>query len=603
MTGILRNLFELFDRAERRRLALLVAVMMVSGLLQSVGVASVVPFLAVVSNPETIHTNRWLAAAYLRFGFSGDAAFLMALGALFLIIMIFGNGMNLLTLRLTARVQWRTHDRLSQWLMRRFLHAPYQFHLTHNSAELGKGLLAEVTHVIESVFLPLARLTSLVVSSTFLTILMVWADPLLAVIIAVSAGGFYTVVYSAIRARQRRLGEEDSSAKTARIQISNEAIGGIKELKVLGRQSFFLDQFRNASERHAHANAEHALAGHIPRFALETVSYGGIIVVILYLLKTRQSLDEIFPLLAVYAFSANRLIPAVQEIFHAVTQIRFGSKSLENLHRDLLGPLADTDEPPDAALSGSAGGTTALGCHSDIRFTGVTFQYPGVSVPALRNLSLVIPANTTCAFVGSTGAGKTTVVDLLLGLFPPTGGSILVDGVPLTADRMPAWRRGVGYVPQSIFLCDASITKNIAFGVPDELIDHAAVIEAARAADLDTFVGALREGYDTVVGERGVRLSGGQRQRIGIARALYHKPDVLILDEATSALDNVTEDVVMHAIHAMAGQRTIILIAHRLTTVRDCDRIFVLQHGILVDSGTHDELMVESTTFRALARA
>jgi ABC-type multidrug transport system fused ATPase/permease subunit len=320
-------------------------------------------------------------------------------------------------------------------------------------------------------------------------------------------------------------------------------------------------------------------------------------------LKTRQSLDEIFPLLAVYAFSANRLIPAVQEIFHAVTQIRFGSKSLENLHRDLLGPLADTDEPPDAALSGSAGGTTALGCHSDIRFTGVTFQYPGVSVPALRNLSLVIPANTTCAFVGSTGAGKTTVVDLLLGLFPPTGGSILVDGVPLTADRMPAWRRGVGYVPQSIFLCDASITKNIAFGVPDELIDHAAVIEAARAADLDTFVGALREGYDTVVGERGVRLSGGQRQRIGIARALYHKPDVLILDEATSALDNVTEDVVMHAIHAMAGQRTIILIAHRLTTVRDCDRIFVLQHGILVDSGTHDELMVESTTFRALARA
>ena len=276
---------------------------------------------------------------------------------------------------------------------------------------------------------------------------------------------------------------------------------------------------------------------------------------------------------------------------------------LEILHRDLLGPLADTDEPLDAVLSGSAGGTTALGCHSDIRFTGVTFQYPGVSVPALRNLSLVIAANTTCAFVGSTGAGKTTVVDLLLGLFPPTGGSILVDGVPLTADRMPAWRRGVGYVPQSIFLCDASITKNIAFGVPDELIDHAAVIEAARAADLDTFVGALREGYDTVVGERGVRLSGGQRQRIGIARALYHKPDVLILDEATSALDNVTEDVVMHAIHAMAGQRTIILIAHRLTTVRDCDRIFVLQHGILVDSGTHDELMVESTTFRALARA
>ena len=603
MTGILRNLLDLFDRPERRQLALLVAVMIVSGLLQSMGVASIVPFLAVVSDPETIHTNRWLAAAYLRFGFSGENAFLMALGALFLIIMIFGNGMNLLTLRLTARAQWRTHDRLSQWLMRRFLHAPYQFHLTHNSAELGKGLLAEVTRVIDSVFVPLARLTALGVSSTFLIILLVWADPLLALIIAVSVGGFYAVVYSVIRTRQRRLGEEESTARTTLIQISNEAIGGIKELKVLGRQAFFLGQFRNASGRYARANTEHALAGHIPRFALETVSYGGIIVVILYLLKTRQSLDEIFPLLAVYAFGANRLIPSVQEIFYALTHIRFGSKSLENLHQNLLGPMADSDDPPGTALNGSEGGTTALGCHSDIRFDGVTFQYSGASVPSLRNLSLVIAANSMCAFVGSTGAGKTTVVDLLLGLFSPTEGSILVDGVPLTADRMPAWRRGVGYVPQSIFLCDASITKNIAFGLPDEQIDHAAVAEAARAADLDTFVGALRDGYDTVVGERGVRLSGGQRQRIGIARALYHKPDVLILDEATSALDNVTEDVVMHAIHAMAGQRTIIVIAHRLTTVRDCDRIFVLQQGILMDSGTHDELMVESTTFRALARA
>ena len=322
----------------------------------------------------------------------------------------------------------------------------------------------------------------------------------------------------------------------------------------------------------------------------------------MYLLQTRQSLDQIFPLLAVYAFGANRLIPSVQEIFHSLTQIRFGSKSLENLHHDLLGPMADTDDPQDTARNGIEG-TTALGCDTDIRFDGVTFQYPGASVPSLRDLSLVIAAKSTCAFVGSTGAGKTTVVDLLLGLFSPSAGSILVDGVPLTADRMSAWRRGVGYVPQSIFLCDASITKNIAFGIPDEQIDHAAVAAAARAADLDTFVGALREGYDTVVGERGVRLSGGQRQRIGIARALYHKPDVLILDEATSALDNVTEDVVMHAIRAMAGQRTIVLIAHRLTTVRDCNRIFVLQQGILMDSGTHDELMVESTTFRTLARA
>jgi ABC-type multidrug transport system fused ATPase/permease subunit len=247
--------------------------------------------------------------------------------------------------------------------------------------------------------------------------------------------------------------------------------------------------------------------------------------------------------------------------------------------------------------------TAPIALASRIRLLDTTFCYAGSPVPALGPVSIDIPVNKATAFVGATGSGKTTLVDLLLGLLEPTSGEILIDDTPLDESTLPAWRRLVGYVPQSIFLLDASIASNIAFGVPDELVDPLAVREAAAAAHLDGFVTSLPDGYDTVVGERGVRLSGGQRQRIGIARALYHNPEVLILDEATSALDNVTEDIVMQAIRELSQRRTIILIAHRLTTVRECDVVLLLERGLIGAEGTYDDLVASSPTFRAMARA
>jgi len=603
MLKTIRKVLGLFEPGEYKELVALLFAMILSGLLQTAGIASVMPFFALVSNPSVLTENEALAWAFEAFGFESRRQFLIALGAFFVVMMVVSNLFASLTLWATVRIQWRSHERISQRLLERYLRAPYTFHLNQNSARLGKTVLEEVNRVIEKVFIPFSRLLARGISSLFIVILLVWADPLLAVLVSATIGTFYAAVYTAVRRKQNALGAQETAAKTERFKVTNEAFGGIKDLKVLGRESYFLTRFRAPSERYSRAHALNALVGMLPKFALEALAYGGVVVVILYLLFTRESLDQIFPLLAVYAFGANRLIPGVQDMFQSLTLVRFHAPALEELHADLrgtadplLGPPAPAPEPPRTSI-------VPLRAERAIRLEDVTFTYPGAHEPALRDLSLEIPIHQRTAFVGPTGGGKTTLIDLLLGLFEPTQGRILIDDVELNEQTLAAWRARIGYVPQSIFLSDASITRNIAFGVPDELVDMEAVTRAARAAHLDTFVTSLPHGYETLVGERGVRLSGGQRQRIGIARALYHNPDILILDEATSALDSVTEDVVMQAISELGRNRTIIMIAHRLTTVQACDRIYVLERGRVSAQGTYAELVESNTAFRALAKA
>lgn len=604
---IARKMLELFDPSDHWRLAGIVVAMVITGLLQSVGIASIMPFLAVVSNPTVISENQYLSWAYESFGFASTNSFIITLGIIFVITMVASNGLNTMTSWILVRFQWRAHRKLSDRLLQVYLRSPYAYHLNQNSARLGSTLLNQVSQVTGGLFVSAANIVSRGISSLFIVVLLVAVDPLLAVLVSLTIGGFYAAVYGLVRKKQGRLGAVGVAAQTERFQVVNEAFGGIKELKVLGREEHFLERFRGPSIRYARAIASHNLVGLLPRFALETLAYGGIVVVTLYLLQTRESLDQIFPLLAVYAFGANRLIPAVQELFAAFTKIRFQAPAVEELHADLYRegwkassarswssqPEKGIQEEP-APVSPRAG--------ESIRFDAVTFRYPGANRPALDHVSLEFPFNYTSGIVGATGSGKTTLIDLLLGLFEPMEGRILVGDRVLDDQLLPAWQQAVGYVPQSIFLCDASIGENIAFGIPPEKVDLEAVRRASIAAHLHDFVATLDGGYATIVGERGIRLSGGQRQRIGIARALYHDPAVLVMDEATSALDNVTEDVVMQAIRDLSRQRTILLIAHRLTTVAECDVIHVMEEGHVIASGRYDELVESSSAFRAMAR-
>jgi ABC-type multidrug transport system fused ATPase/permease subunit len=342
------------------------------------------------------------------------------------------------------------------------------------------------------------------------------------------------------------------------------------------------------------------IVGKIPRYVLEALVFGGLLVVILVILAVRDGdLDQVLPTLGVFAFAGLRILPAMQQVYQNATKLRFGKPALDSLY-------ADMSSSGNGALTTSSlratGNEVPFSFHSHLDLKNIFFTYPGAKQPAIRDLNFSIAANTTVGLAGATGAGKTTAVDLILGLLAPDQGEILVDGTPITLKNVRSWQRSLGYVPQHIFLADDTVAANIAFGVPLNKIDMAAVERAGKIAELHKFViRELSNSYETTVGERGVRLSGGQRQRIGIARALYHDPDVLILDEATSALDNLTEKAVMDAVHNLTSQKTIVLIAHRLSTVQKCDQIFLLEHGQLIAQGTYSELLGTSPEFRRMA--
>ena len=605
MNDTIRKVLALFGPGESWRLAGLAGAMVVRGLLQTVGIASIMPFIAVVTAPELVTENRYLAWAFDALGFQSTQGFVMALGLLFIIVMVVSNAFNAFTTWMSLRILWRNNHQIAHRLLQRYLDAPYSFHLDRNSAKLAKSLLGQVGKVISGVFVPLVELLARGVAAACILGLLIAVDPLASLVAATSLSAAYAFVFLLVRGKQTRLGVDQLSTKTSMHRIANETFGGIKEVKALGRESYFLQRFHGPSLRYSEAQARHVLLGELPRLALETVAFSGVIGVVLYLLQTRQTLDQVFPVLAVYGIAANRLMPSLQMMFGALNQIRFNSAVLDDLYADMVGedPAGPRGRAvPAAGRRPADPGAEPIRPAREIRLEDVSFRYPGGEEPALRSVNLVIPANRTVALVGPTGAGKTTLADLLLGLFVPTEGRILVDDIALDDSTLPRWRGSVGYVPQTIFLCDDSIIRNVALGLPDELIDRSAVERAARAAHLEHFVGGLRTGYDSRVGERGVRISGGQRQRIGIARALYHNPPVLVMDEATSALDNVTEDVVMQAIRDLARSRTIVLIAHRLSTVQECDLIYLIERGTVAAQGTFEELVESSPTFRAMAR-
>jgi len=589
--ALLRQLNSLFNRRERWQLAILAVALIVRAGVEMIGVGSIAPFMSVVADPSVVQDNQWLRWAYEAFGFTSNTAFLTALGVTVVVVLAVANTFSALALWGMLRFSYGMHHRLSNRLLRGYLAQPYSFFVERNSAAFSKTILSEVQQVIQGVLTPVLNITARSLVIMALVGLLVVIDPVLALVIVLMLGGAYGGLYLMVRTKQRRLGRERVAANQERFKVTGEAFGGIKDVKVLQREGAFASRFAPASWAFSKATASNAVISQLPRYLFETIAFGGIVVIVLYYLQAGEGLAQILPTISIYAFAGYRLMPELQQLFSGVASIRFSRAALDDLTGD-LSRFAPADEAPDAK---------PLPFEEAVRFDGVTFRYAGADGPALDDVSLTIARNQTIGLVGASGSGKTTLVDLLLGLYEPDAGHILVDSTPLTAETLSAWRSRVGYVPQHIFLCDDTIAHNIAFGVPQAEVDRERVERAARTAHLHDFILTLRDGYDTVVGERGVRLSGGQRQRIGIARALYHDPAVLIMDEATSALDNATEGAVMEAIHDLTGHKTIILIAHRFSTVEACDRIYLLEAGRVADAGTFDELSTQSSSFRMLA--
>jgi ABC-type multidrug transport system fused ATPase/permease subunit len=593
---MMRKLWALLDRAERRRFAWLLAAIVVMGFFETAGVASILPFMQLVSNPAVIQEHGFLRDAYAWLGSDNPNQFLFAVGAGVLGLLTLSNAVRAFTQWLQFRTVWSTAHGMSIRLLERYVTQPYTFFLKNSSTDLGKEVLMEMTELVKSVLVPLTDLAARLFVSLSLLILLLAVDPTLALSVAGVLGTAYGLIYLVFRRALYRLGKERYASGRVRFKAATEALQGIKAVKIGGRERYFLEKFTAASERYTSIQPTFQAISRTPRYFVETLAFGGILVIVMYLLTTQKTLTNVVPLLSLYALAGYRLLPGLQEIFHAISQVRYHAAVVDALHDQFMHHTVAVELPAADAVP--------LPVRDEITVDDVSFQYAGTDRPTLDGVALSIPRNSSVAFVGPTGSGKSTLIDILVGLLQPHQGSVRVDGVPVTAENVREWQASIGYVPQEAMLFDDTVLRNIVFGVEDAQVDRGRVERAARIARIHDFiVGELPNGYETVVGERGIRLSGGQRQRIGLARALYREPSVLILDEATSALDGVTEREVMEAIAGMRNQVTLILVAHRLTTVRDCDRIYLLDGGRITDEGTYGDLIASNHLFRGMAKA
>ena len=593
----LRQAYALLSPSHRRGLLVLATLMLLSAIFEMAGIASIMPFMSMVADPGIVDHNHWLSLTYHRFGFDSPRSFMIFLGFVVLGVLFLSNLIAALTVWSILRFSFTAGRDLAQKMFSVYLNHPYVFFLNRNSSELVQNTLFEMGRTVNNVLIPLLTILARSTIALSILILLFSVNPSLALVAGTLLGGAYGLVYFGVRKTLSRSGQEISRENARRTQVAYETFGGIKDIKILGREKTFFDLFQKPVERYALLQAQTQMISLLPRYALETMAFGGIIGIVLYLLSTGENLSTTLPLISLYALAGYRLMPALQQIFANWSTVRFNISAVERISRDIeaLPENAQKQEVPPPA-------TRRLSLQTAIELDRVTFHYPGREEAVLDDLSLVIPARTSIGLVGSTGSGKTTTLDILLGLLEPTGGSLKIDGQPVNRTNVRQWQATIGYVPQQIMLLDDTVLKNIAFGIPEQEIDRDKVVQAATLAHLHDFVTSdLREGYDTPIGERGVRLSGGQRQRIGIARALYHEPSVLVLDEATSALDNITENVIMEALNTLARDKTVIMVAHRLTTVRECDTIVVLDRGRVVDSGTYDALLERNDFFRMLA--
>jgi ATP-binding cassette, subfamily B, bacterial PglK len=587
----LRKLIYFLTLKQRKQVSLLVLMILIMALLEMIGVASILPFIAILSNPEIIETNIFLNSIFKvsgKFGVETNQQFLFFFGAAVFILLIASLGFKAFTTYVQMRFVQMCQYTISKRFVEGYLNQPYSWFLNRHSADLGKTILSEVGAIVKGGISPMMDLIAKGMITISMITLLILTDPKLALIIGFSIGVAYGLIYKVIRSYVKRIGKETLDANKSRFEAVIEAFGAAKEVKVGGLEKAYLDRFSLPARTYAMHQASSQLVIQLPRYFLEAISFGGLLLAILYLMIEKSNFESALPIITLYAFAGYRLIPALQQIFGSITHMRFIDASLNSLYNDLKSLKKNNLKQKNEILS----------FEKEITLNNIVYNYPNSSRTALKNISFSIPAKTSIGLVGATGSGKTTMVDIILGLLESQVGTLEVDGEIITKNNCRSWQRSIGYVPQNIFISDDTVSANIAFGVNPKDVDQEAVVNAAKIASLDKFIiNELPLKYQTSVGERGVRLSGGQRQRIGIARALYHDPKILIFDEATSALDNQTEKIVMETLYRLKKKITIIMIAHRLRTVKECDKIFILENGELVGQGNYNELLQNNKKF------
>lgn len=590
---VIRRCLMILDHAGRVELAVLGVLILLNTIMELATLGVVMPFLAFLNDPSLVQSNPISRYVYELAGVQSTTTFLALVGLALFTFVVFKNIYLYWLTRRQSKFGYLHAARVSQKLFAGYLTAPFQVHLNRNSADMITTVDYSVDAVFSQVVLVfLTFVTDLSVVIAMLAFLLV-VEPYLTLTIILVLGVCSLGLALFFRKEIGTLGKEGLEFRVTRMKMLQQALSSIKELKVLGREHFFFDTFRSVRQRHALNQARMATLLQVPRQVIEVIAVGGLLlVVVLILLQGRATSDTvaILGLFAVVAFRTmpvlNRMLSAYNTIIHAQASVLEVSTDLENAA--FAGHVSERVLEP-------------LTFNRALELKSVSFAYNNAAWPVVKQVSLRIAPGESVAFVGSSGAGKSTLVDIILGLLAPQQGEVIVDGANIFTDAS-RWRQIIGYVPQSIALIDDTILNNVAFGVEPAKIDEKRVRVALAQAHLDKFCVSLPEGLHTMLGERGVRLSGGQRQRIGIARALYPDPKVLVLDEATSALDNESEREISLALESVRRQKTLIIIAHRLSTVKSCDRLFVMSDGSITDTGTFSELVERCPEFRDMVR-
>ena len=598
MIEVYRKLFDLLDKRTRRRFVLLMGIMVAVSFSEMIGISAVLMLLRGLAEPARMEEVAVLVRTRDWLGLTDQLAFQMFLA---------GATASIVTLSLVikaggtyaiVRFSSTCGAAISCRMLDAYLRFPYEWFLSRSTTDIATNVLSETDRASNRVLEPAMRLLGDAMLALAILGFLLTIDPVVALSAAAIVGGLYGAIFGILRPWLSSLGQRMLVTNKARFRIANEASGGLKELKLMGLEGSYVRRFAVPAMQRARIKAATMAMSQLPKYALEAVAFTAMIGIVLALMiRNDGDLTGAIPVIGTFAFAALRLLPVLQQIYGTFARIRSNRAALDTLHDDYMDALDRAQSRPLPVPADAR-----LPLNQSLELDEIKYGYPGGSRPALKGISLTVPAHNTIGLVGGTGAGKTTLVDVVLGLLQPDNGVIRVDGQALDRANLRAWQQNIGYVPQVIYLTDATVAENIAFGIPRDQIDRDAVQRAARIAALHEFVTTeLADGYDTFVGERGVRLSGGQRQRIGIARALYHDPALLIMDEATSALDTLTEKLVMEAVQRIRNEKTVVLIAHRLSTVRNCDRIYLLEHGCIAASGSFDDLVASNETFRKMA--
>ncbi|MBF1007595.1 MAG: ABC transporter ATP-binding protein [Lachnospiraceae bacterium] len=572
MRKIFQKMMVLLDARQKRQMVGIVILMLIGGVLESVGISLIAPVMEIVLEPEAVDQKPYLHFLYTFFHLRSTeqlaGLIMVALVLVFVIKNIFLYFMNVVQLRFVYTNQFATSRRM----MINFMKRPYEYYLNADTSVIQRNITSDVNNMY-GLILSVLQLTSEVIVFVCLVVILLSQDAQMTIFIAGLLIVVLMMIKYVIKPVMQRAGRENQDYYSGLYKWIEESVTGIKEIKIAGRENYFINGYADCGAGYVNAVQKYNLYNSTPRLLIETVAIAGMIGYMLFLMQTGVSIRQVAPSLSVLALAAARLLPSANRINTYTTSIAYFEPFFMNVSDHLQAEIHDEDMTYDEHVYRRRETVEKLPLHREISLENISYKYPNTDVYILKEANLKIPVGKSVGIVGTSGAGKTTIVDVMLGLLAPAEGRILADGVEVRA-HYKEWLKNIGYIPQTIFMLDSTIRKNVAFGVPDDEIEEERVWAALKEAQLDTYIRSLPDGLDTSIGERGIRLSGGQRQRIGIARALYEDPEVMVLDEATSALDGETEAAIMESINRLHGKKTLVIIAHRLTTIEKCDLVY-----------------------------